>query len=86
MRIEDHSNEYLDETKKTSLNWALSIERTTKVIEYFIEECKIRPQKISGSGYAGLNFDHERKNTLNERADNRIKIVIAFSEVFKNVK
>ncbi|MCP4633253.1 MAG: OmpA family protein [candidate division Zixibacteria bacterium] len=70
MRIEGHTDDVPIHTSQFPSNWELSTARATNVLRFFIEECKITPDRISALGF-GEYRPRASNSTPNDRKRNR---------------
>ena len=64
-------------------NWELSSARALAVLHYFVDECKIKPQRLSANGYGEFRPVAPNDSAQNKQKNRRVEIVILPSKVSK---
>lgn len=79
IRIEGHTDNVPIHSRAFPSNWELSSSRAINVVKYFIENHKIKPDRISAIGYAE-NRPVASNDTPDGRAKNRRVDIVLLSE------
>ena len=82
IRIESHTNNSPVSKEFFSSNWEFSTKRASNIIKYFIEEHKIKPERLSAFGY-GERIPIANNNSKKGRAENSRIDIIILSELSK---
>ena len=64
-------------------NWELSSARALAVLHYLVDECKVKPQRLSANGYGEFHPVASNDSTQNKQKNRRVEIVILPSKVNK---
>ena len=64
-------------------NWELSSARALAVLHYIVDECKVRPQRLSANGYGEFRSVAPNDSPENKQKNRRVEIVILPSLVSK---
>ena len=64
-------------------NWELSSARALAVLHYLIDECKVKPQRLSANGYGEFHPVASNDSAQNKQKNRRVEIVILPSKVSK---
>lgn len=64
-------------------NWELSSARALAVLHYLVDECKVRPQRLSANGYGEFRPVAANNSPENKRKNRRVEIVILPSKLSK---
>ena len=64
-------------------NWELSSARALAVLHYFVDECKVKPQRLSANGYGEFRPVAPNDPEQNKQKNRRVEIVILPSKVNK---
>lgn len=81
--VEGHTdNDQIKYSAWTS-NWELSSARALAVLHYLVDECKIRPQRLSANGYGEFRPVAPNDSPENKERNRRVEIVILPSLVSK---
>jgi len=64
-------------------NWELSSARALAVLHYIVDECKVRPQRLSANGYGEFRPVASNDSPENKQKNRRVEIVILPSLVSK---
>lgn len=64
-------------------NWELSSARALAVLHYLVDECKVKPQRLSANGYGEFHPVASNDSTQNKQKNRRVEIVILPSKVSK---
>ena len=64
-------------------NWELSSARALAVLHYLVEDCKVKPQRLSANGYGEFRPVAANDSAQNKQKNRRVEIVILPSKVNK---
>ena len=64
-------------------NWELSSARALAVLHYLVDECKVKPQRLSANGYGEFHPVASNDSAQNKQKNRRVEIVILPSKVSK---
>ncbi|MFA5063490.1 MAG: flagellar motor protein MotB [Candidatus Omnitrophota bacterium] len=64
-------------------NWELSSARALAVLHYLVDECKVKPQRLSANGYGEFRPVVLNDSAQNKQKNRRVEIVILPSKVSK---
>ena len=64
-------------------NWELSSARALAVLHYLVDECKVKPQRLSANGYGEFRPVAPNDSAQNKQKNRRVEIVILPSKVSK---
>jgi len=64
-------------------NWELSTARATSVVHYLIDECGIKPQRLSAIGYGEFRPVDENDTKVGRAKNRRVEIIILPKEMTK---
>jgi len=64
-------------------NWELSSARALAVLHYLVDECTVKPQRLSANGYGEFHPVASNDSTQNKQKNRRVEIVILPSKVNK---
>lgn len=64
-------------------NWELSSARALAVLHYLVDECKVKPQRLSANGYGEFHPVAPNDSAQNKQKNRRVEIVILPSKVSK---
>lgn len=64
-------------------NWELSSSRALAVLHYFIDECKVKPERLSANGYGEFKPVASNDTDEGKQKNRRVEIVILPSQVKK---
>ncbi|WP_432400555.1 flagellar motor protein MotB [Wukongibacter sp. M2B1] len=81
IRVEGHTDsDPIKNSKRFPTNWELSTIRAVNVARFFIEETKMKPEKISVSGYSKYHPVAPNDTFENKAKNRRVDIVILNSD------
>jgi len=81
--IEGHTDNDPIKHSGWKTNWELSSARALAVLHYLVDECKVRPQRLSANGYGEFRPVAPNDSTQNKQKNRRVEIVILPSKVSK---
>lgn len=64
-------------------NWELSSARALAVLHYFIDECKVKPQRLSANGYGEFRPVADNDTAEDKQKNRRVEIVILPAKISK---
>jgi len=64
-------------------NWELSSARALAVLHYLVDECKVKPQRLSANGYGEFRSVAPNDSVQNKQKNRRVEIVIMPSKINK---
>lgn len=64
-------------------NWELSSARALAVLHYFVDECKVKPQRLSANGYGEFRPVAPNDSAQDKQKNRRVEIVILPSKISK---
>lgn len=80
IRVEGHTDNVAIKTEMFNSNWQLSTVRAANVVEIFINECGISPNKLSANGYGEFRPIQSNDTEAGRAANRRVDIVILNSK------
>lgn len=84
IRVEGHTdNDQIINSKKYPTNWELSVERSSNVVRFLIEENNINPERLSAAGYGEYHPVAPNDTKENKAKNRRVDILILKKEVVK---
>jgi chemotaxis protein MotB len=83
IRIEGHSDTVPIHTERYYSNWELSTARATNVLQFFIQEGGIAPDRLSAAGYGEYKPIVPNSNDRNRALNRRVDIVLLSSAYSK---
>lgn len=81
--VEGHTDNIPIKYSGWKSNWELSSARAMAVVHYFIDECKVAPQRLSGVGYGEYKPVVPNDTPEGRQQNRRVEIVILPSKVTK---
>jgi chemotaxis protein MotB len=81
--IEGHTDNEPIRYSSWKSNWELSANRALSVLHYFIDECKIEPQRLSANGYGEFRPVVPNDTAEGRQKNRRVEIVIFPSKLSK---
>lgn len=81
--IEGHTDNQPIKYSGWKTNWELSSARALAVLHYMIDECKVRPQRLSANGYGEFRPVAANDSRQNMQKNRRVEIVILPSKISK---
>lgn len=80
IRVEGHTDNVAIKTNLFNSNWQLSAVRAANVVEIFINQCGINPNKLSAIGYGEFRPIQTNDTEAGRAANRRVDIVILNSK------
>ena len=81
--IEGHTDNQPIKYSGWKTNWELSSARALAVLHYLIDECKVKPTRLSANGYGEFRLVANNDTKENRQKNRRVEIVILPSKVSK---
>ena len=81
--IEGHTDNDPIKHSSWKTNWELSSARALAVLHYLVDECKVKPQRLSANGYGEFRPVAPNDSAQNKQKNRRVEIVILPSKVSK---
>ena len=81
--VEGHTDNDQIKYSAWASNWELSSARSLAVLHYLVDECKVRPQRLSANGYGEFRPVAPNDSPENKQKNRRVEIVILPSLVSK---
>jgi len=83
IRVEGHTDNIPIRTAKFYSNWELSTARATNVLQYFIAQGGIAPERLSAAGYGEYKPSVPNTSSRNRALNRRVDIVLLSSDYSK---
>ncbi|MBD7913487.1 MULTISPECIES: flagellar motor protein MotB [Clostridium] len=80
IRVEGHTDNVAIKNELYKSNWELSSARATNVVQIFINECKISPDRLQAVGYGEYRPIASNDSEAGKAANRRVDIVIVNSK------
>ena len=81
--VEGHTDNDQIKYSAWASNWELSSARALAVLHYIVDECKVRPQRLSANGYGEFRPIAPNDSPENKQKNRRVEIFILPSLVSK---
>lgn len=81
--IEGHTDNQPIKYSGWKTNWELSSARALAVLHYLVDECKVRPTRLSANGYGEFRSVAANDTKENMQKNRRVEIVILPSKISK---
>ncbi len=81
--IEGHTDNQPIRYSGWKTNWELSSARALAVLHYLIDDCKVKPTRLSANGYGEFRAVAENDTKENMQKNRRVEIVILPSKISK---
>lgn len=81
--IEGHTDNDPIKHSAWKTNWELSSARALAVLHYLVDECSVKPQRLSANGYGEFRPVSPNDSTENKQKNRRVEIVILPSKISK---
>lgn len=81
--IEGHTDNDPIKHSGWKTNWELSSARALAVLHYLVDECKVKPQRLSANGYGEFRPVIPNDSAQNKQKNRRVEIVILPSKISK---
>jgi len=81
--IEGHTDNDPIKHSGWKTNWELSSARALAVLHYLVDECKVKPQRLSANGYGEFRPVLPNDSAQNKQKNRRVEIVILPSKISK---
>jgi chemotaxis protein MotB len=76
IRVEGHTDNVPIHTKRFPSNWELSTARAVNVVKYFVDTCKVDPQRLSAVGYGESKPLVSNDSAAQRSKNRRVEIVL----------
>ena len=81
--IEGHTDNDPIKHSGWKTNWELSSARALAVLHYLVDDCKVKPQRLSANGYGEFRPVAPNDSAQNKQKNRRVEIVILPTKVSK---
>jgi chemotaxis protein MotB len=76
LRIEGHTDDVPIRSGRFASNWELSTARATAVVQYFVQEGGIAPDRLSAAGYGEFHARVPNDSDANRARNRRVDVVV----------
>jgi len=83
LRIEGHTDDVPIRSGRFASNWELSTARATAVVQYFVQEGGIAPDRLSAAGYGEFHGRVPNDSEANRARNRRVDVIVLNAETVR---